>query len=208
MTKEWTYYVGDPCYVIDDDRWDEFCNQLFKEKGAYSGYNIEWPVEPENHGPNGEVYGDGTETVEVWDSPFGDGCWGFTNSASSMKGWIAGNEMGVDAGLLAIVPRECVHKDHMERVEHLGILFDQYPSLETGEHLDGYVHLNGEHPDGYLNCDCGRISDIDQLWDCENCGSMACDWCGGNCDCRKCECGEYYEGGYNQTKCDRCEEEE
>jgi len=200
--KEWTYYVGDPCYVIDDNKWGDFCDQLFKNSRSYQGCIIHWPVEDE------EVYGDGIEEIEVWDSPGGDGCWGFADSASSMKGWIAGNEMGVDAGLLAIVPRECVHKDNMEAAPRLGILFDQYPSLETGRGVDGEVSLNDNHPDGYFNCDCGRISDIDQIWDCENCGSMACGWCGGNCDCCKCECGEYYEGGYNQAKCDRCEEEE
>ena len=209
MKKEWNYYVGDPCYVIDDNQWSEFCNLLWKAESSGSG-DVEWPVEPENHGPNGEVYGDGTETVEVWDSPFGDGCWGFANTVNYMRGWVAGNEMGVDAGLLAIVPRECVHKDNMERIEHLGILFDEYPSLETGENLGGHVHLNGNHPDDYYTCDCGEITTDDQMWWCDNCGDSACGYCGGNCDCRECECGNYYEydGWRDSGKCDDCEEEE
>jgi len=78
---EWTHYTGDPCYVIDDNRWDEFCNQI-PQDGGY----IEWL------GVDGETY-----SVQVWSSPFGDGTWGFSD-------W---GEMPVDAGLLAVVPREC-----------------------------------------------------------------------------------------------------
>ena len=95
----------------------------------------------------------------------------------------------------------------MGDAEHLGILFSIYPELETGEHLGGHVHLNGVHPDGYYECDCGEITDDDQMWWCDNCGISACGSCGGNCNCCECECGEYYDD-YYQSKCDRCEEEE
>ena len=199
---EWDFYVGDPCYVIDDDRWGDFCDLLFKHRN-YDGVSIEWTQRDED----GKLH---TDTVEVWSSPFGDGCWDFDNTVKGMAGWVAGTELGVDAGLIAVVPKEMVHKDHIDDVENLGILFTCYPELETGEHLGGYVHLNGEHPDGYYECDCGEITDDGQMWWCDNCGSSACDSCGGNCYCEKCErCGCWFDGSY-EDKCEDCiyEEEE
>ena len=197
---EWNYYVGDPCYVIDDARWSDFCDLLFKHRN-YDGVSIEWSQVDSD----GELHKD---TVEVWGSPFGDGVWGFDNTVRGMRGWVAGKEMGVDAGLLAIVPRELIGREEMGEAEGLGILFNCYPDLETGESLGGYVHLNGAHPDGYYECDCGEITDDGQMWWCDNCGSSACGSCGGNCDCSECECGAWYDGGYYQTKCDSCLEEE
>ena len=29
----WNFYVGDPCYVIDDARWSDFCDALWAEQG-------------------------------------------------------------------------------------------------------------------------------------------------------------------------------
>ena len=29
---DWDWYVGDPCYVIDNGRWDDFCNLMFDEE--------------------------------------------------------------------------------------------------------------------------------------------------------------------------------
>ena len=117
----WNYYVGDPCYVIDTKRWDEFCDKLF----SHSNYNnnapcdIKWEV-------------DGVEyTIETWDSPGGDGVWRFN------KG-----ECGVDAGLLAIVPRECC-EERVLSTHYGGILFNDLPTLETDKY-NHWVEINGE----------------------------------------------------------------
>ena len=32
------YYIGDPCYVIDDDKWSQVCDQIFKD-GSESRFN-------------------------------------------------------------------------------------------------------------------------------------------------------------------------
>ena len=100
----WDYYVGDPCYVIDDARWGEFCDKLFAHSNYHSnaGCDIEWKV-------------DGVEyIVETWSSPGGDGVWTFSGMG----------ECGVDAGLLAVVPVEACDRANMGDPVGLGIVFD------------------------------------------------------------------------------------
>ena len=41
------YYVGDPCYIIDDDDWSEFCQLTFDKENKRLGENhidsvIQW----------------------------------------------------------------------------------------------------------------------------------------------------------------------
>ena len=185
---EYKYYVGDPCYVIDDNRWDEFCTALWdgEKENKYNGcpdypVHIEWGV-------NGIIY-----NIEVWESPFGDGCWNFSNTVKEMRGWIAGVEMGVDAGLLAIVPygaiynnRTCSDKDNIKVMSNLGILFTDEPILETDDHpinVVGYVRLNDKDENNVRYCyNCGdHIHESDEIW-CENGGCIGCYSCY-ECDC-------------------------
>ena len=194
----WTHYTGDPCYVIDDSRWSEFCDQIPKE-GGY----IDWV------GFDGETY-----SVQVWSSPGGDGTWGFSD-------W---GEMPVDAGLLAVVPRECCVIDREDKrfnkgyrlapmptdyAVQMGILWVGEPDLETQAY--GYwsgapVTLEGRACDGYTSCDhCGDISAEDQMDYCNHCGYLSCYGCG--CDCLECEgCGQMYDSKYEDPCCVKCEE--
>ena len=157
--EDWNYYVGDPCYVVDDNKWDEFCNLLFKNEG-YQGDNpayIEWEVD-------GELY-----EIETWDSPGGDGVWRFS-----------GGECGVDAGLLAMVPRECC----AQSAEGMGILFECRPELETSNQ-DYMVILNGERDASWTECgECGVWVYIDGAeWECSECWKTGCESCWTGCEC-------------------------
>ena len=148
------YYVGDPCYVIDDNRWDEFCNQLFSKDSRGYPVDIKWELD-------GDTY-----DIEVWNSPGGDGVWGFSQSDS------LGNSvsLGVDAGLLAVVPVECCEK--REIGSSCGAWFSHRPDLETddGPFMGGYVLLNGEKDDGWTQCwECGEEQRHDFDY-CDNCG--------------------------------------
>ena len=159
---EYEYYVGDPCYVIDRERWDEFCDALWAEETR----------RPEAKYPFYVPWND--KEVEVWGSPFGDGCWSF-DSIVGERGWVSGTSMPVDAGLLAIVPYECV-ADHLE-AGRLGILFDQAPCLETGENVDGYVQLEGFMDDASGECyNCGEIVRHDSM-EYNNVGTEMCWGC-------------------------------
>lgn len=156
---EYEYYVGDPCYVIDRERWNEFCEALTRQMLSVHG-RYDYPF---------YVPWDGKE-VEVWGSPFGDATWSF-ESIVGERGWVSGCCMPVDAGLLAIVPYECVHDHH--RAEMSGILFDKMPSLETGENLDGFVRLEDFMEDGWRECFCGQAVNKDNI-EYNNVGTEMC----------------------------------
>ena len=179
---EYKYYVGDPCYVIDDNRWDEFCSALVDRDGRRYPYpiDIKWDVD-------GVIY-----NIEVWESPFGDGCWKFSNTVKEMDGWIRGTEMGVDAGLLAIVPygaisnnSTCSDKDCIKEISNLGIVFTEEPILETGERITGHVRLNDCDEDSVMYCyNCGNEIQEHDVIECENYNCIGCDMC------YECECEE------------------
>lgn len=133
-TMVYDHYVGDPCYVIPDDRWSEFCDKLFalETYRKYGGGIIRWEVD-------GETY-----LIDVHNSPFGDGTWSFDMQDDE------GNDivLGVDAGLLAIVPMECVCP---KADFYLGAVFHGEPTLETLEQDGGIVELNGQRNKGTTN---------------------------------------------------------
>ena len=192
------YYVGDPCYIIDDNRWDEFCTALWDgehENAVDVAKSRKIPINQVRHedkypvyielGVDGIIY-----NIEVWNSPFGDGTWKFSNTVKEMRGWIAGVEMGVDAGLLAIVPygaisnnSTCTDKDNVKVISNLGIIFTHEPYLETGEHVTGHVRLNDNDEDNVMYCDnCGEETHDTELMWCEYGNCMGC-W-----TCYECEC--------------------
>ena len=179
---EFEYYVGDPCYVISDERWDEFCNALwaaefelrksinpnFVEEKKYislegCGVEFEWPLIDEW----GDEY---THTIEVWSSPGGDGCWSFQNLAGHyqknmrpMKSSL-NYELGVDAGIIAVVPYVACD----DKTEQMGLYFNDRwgrPTLETQEQ-SFEIKINDCSHDGIMECTyCGTEERLDNLSD-------------------------------------------
>ena len=83
-------WIGDPCYVLQDELWDDVCEQIFKGGHKEVGHVI-------------TVNYNGTEISFIQcGTAYGDGCF---NSNT-------GFEYGVDAGCLAIVPEELIHEDY------------------------------------------------------------------------------------------------
>jgi len=70
------YYLGDPCYVIEGEKWDEFL-------GPY------WDV-----GGHGGIFDFDGLPVCAFQTQWGDGCY----EAST------GARLGVDAGIIGVVP--------------------------------------------------------------------------------------------------------
>ena len=191
---DWDWYVGDPCYVIDNGRWDDFCNLMFDEearirkeirardprrwqyedeKGVthqkYIPINhdvtIDWPILDDD---GEELW---TVEIEIWSAPYGDGCWGFFDSSWNLSWnesiYVKGKEIPVDAGIIAIVPREAIGK---RDDDICGLYFKGYrPTLETTEN-DFEVRVNDTTHDGIGSCwQCGSEERLDQFFDCGSC---------------------------------------
>lgn len=211
MKKDWAYYCGDPCYVIPDEDWDDFCRLFWKTEEDRRS-EIRKYLRAQGKTVPGYISLDGLshfldwkgETIEVMDSPGGDGCWSFSDSVKQMEGWVSGEEMPVDAGLLAVVPRS-VCEERNGRVGP-GILFTISPFLETGHNIDGQVKLNEFYLDGLIKCDeCERYTEKYMFEHCDNCGEGAC--CGLGCNCEKCDECDTWTASYQESCecCDACE---
>lgn len=83
------YYIGDPCYVIEDENWDN----VLKETGCF-GYEPFSGIDENYYHLNGKV---------CWahSTAWGDGTY-FDNK---------GEEYWVDAGLLGVIPAEALEGD-------------------------------------------------------------------------------------------------
>lgn len=101
------WYIGDPCYAINNDKWGEFCDILSKHKNdALEGHGIEFDwnwiqhqrIHHETYFEELEV--EQTSRVYVYNSGLGGD--GQVN--------VHGYKLGVDAGLLSVLPLEVCHR--------------------------------------------------------------------------------------------------
>ena len=83
------YWVGDPCYVYPKKEWSKFCNTI--------------PYD--NHGNFDNFFTTTYNDIPffVTSTAYGDGCYKLTKNGSPVVG-----ELGVDAGLLSIIPEELI----------------------------------------------------------------------------------------------------
>lgn len=112
-----TYYIGDPCYVIADDKWDDFCDYLaIAERLDGSGGVFEF----EGH------------KVFAANTALGDGSYTDNN----------GHEYGVDAGLIGIIPIELCIKTPPDELDVVGrvVTFDVAVVPSCG---DGVFYFGG-----------------------------------------------------------------
>ena len=188
------FYVGDPCYVIDDDRWHDFCEMLWAKQEESDGRNnpygvgLRWPLK------------DGSKVdVQVFDSPGGDGCWNFDNLLDDEGNRV---RLPVDAGVLAIVPIEACERDDMGPLTRLGSVWEKLPELEVWVEGTYAVQLNGVRDNSHIACDeCGRFSNKHEMMD--NCnGYSVCYMCYCCEGCHECGCCA------NSARGCYCEEEE
>jgi len=78
------YYLGDPCYVIEGERWNEFLGEF-------------WVLSP------GIFTFDNFECCAFY-TKWGDGCYRSSE----------GHLLGVDAGMIGIIPMEIITNGHPE----------------------------------------------------------------------------------------------
>ena len=178
-TDDIKWYVGDPCYVIDDERWHIFCDRLFavehhlKETGSDTDgpKNIRWSTKDKHNSWEPKNF----TNVEVRHSPGGDGCWNF-NERDDLGKKIS---LGVDAGLLAIVPVELCESATIG--DDSGAWFVDRPTLRTEGHLyhgKMAVELNSRMDISNMDCpECGYSYHPDEISWCDALMMDVCDSC-------------------------------
>lgn len=125
-------YIGDPCYVIRDSDWQEFCNIFFETR--------------ENTGSSSFWMNFKNQMCYVMETSHGDGTYTLTNPHD-----IATSEIFVDSGLIACVPRSIISNEIQN--QNYNLFF--YDNINT-EHIsseDGILYA-----DDY-RCDTNTGSD-------------------------------------------------
>ena len=150
------WYIGDPCYLVDDDeRWDNFCKLTYAKESL----------------ARAKEYGGGDHVVSVinfegqeivlWEEG-GDGEWTFNGLKTVNKK----NSFSVDGGIFCVIdlrnfrfeddPAEC------------GLMFKHEPELEV---KDGVVYITSheDQPRGKTRYHDNRFHE------CDNCSSLVRD---------------------------------
>lgn len=100
------YYIGDPCYIIKDDLWDEFCNLLFKNKSFSNARNILIEINLQN------------TKILTGSTYYGDGL--YRSDCCNLT-------IPVDAGLIALVELtgEAIDSDKLKLYSQNIVLLDE-----------------------------------------------------------------------------------
>lgn len=160
------WYVGDPCYIIPDDQWQDFCDLTYKHSQRKHGSHIDSVIDW--HG----------QEITIWTNG-GDGTWGF----HGLKSANGATSFGVDAGIFCVINLNDLPAH--EAAINDGILFETEPNLYVE---DGIVYLNRIHDDHHMTCDnyqCGRVIGKDESLSCGNGCCEGCDNCGYGWECEE-----------------------
>lgn len=183
-----TWYVGDPCYIIPENEWVDFCFATFAEENQKKGEHyshidsvIEW------HG----------QTLTIW-SNGGDGTWSF--SKRNLRTENDADSFGVDAGIFCVIDLDKLQGHYKGDPADCGMIFAEEPDLHVE---DGVVFINDEPDDSHEQCyECGEYT-YDYGWVCDFNRCEGCDHCF-ECNCLSCdECDEHLE----DCACEEDEEE-
>ena len=143
------WYVGDPCYIIPDDDWQEFCDLTLtgvggdRHEGGHVDSVIDW------HG----------QEITVW-SNGGDGTWTFPG----LKSANGATSFGVDAGIFCVINLNDLPAH--EAAINDGILFEHEPGLLVE---DGVVYIRTRDETRRF---VGPRYHDDSVHECDNCGSL------------------------------------
>lgn len=164
MLSTGKYFIGDPCYVIDDEKWDSFLEKslyfnLFEDEDAMK-----------NHGnyrsqdEQGGIFEFEEYEYSAFSTAFGDG-----NYNSNGYGFFP-----VDSGSLGAIPIELCHLSEEEIInQSLGSIveFDKpfYCSSDNGTIIFGNVEIYTNERDSDNECQrCGAL--LDFYDNCNECG--------------------------------------
>ena len=126
------FWIGDPCYVVPDDQWTAFCDNMF----AYEkrDENKDLPrcyISRVEHEETGYVF-------HTWSTAYGDGSYHLMINNDTVS------TLCVDAGTLSVIPVGLI--EHWKKQGEIG----NYEDL-------GHV-VKAEHLQGELTCHNGDMS--------------------------------------------------
>lgn len=171
VMKNAHWYVGDPCYIIPDDDWQDFCEATFNEENRAKGDRRE-------RGHVDSIINWHGQEITLW-SNGGDGTWTFSGLESAN----GKTSFGVDAGIFCVINLNDLPAHEADISD--GILFEREPDLYVE---DGIVYLNRIHDDHHMTCEnwrCGRIIDPNEYLSCGNGCCEGCDNCGEGWECEE-----------------------
>lgn len=121
MMPAGTYYVGDLCYVMDNDEWDQFCSITISGMNCLSGeFNM----------PDGRRFA-------TYGTRWGDGEYQDQY----------GNRYGVDAGLIGCIKLDDIKVDKFDILSKLGSVFTFGTDFDTSSTDAGLIKFGHIHID-------------------------------------------------------------
>jgi hypothetical protein len=95
------YYVGEPCYVVPDNLWSQVCDLFIYDKieRKAGDFQTSYPA-PDSR--DGQIIKYKDIPFFVCGTAYGDGCYPVKQNGKTLA------HLGVDAGLLSIIPSELV----------------------------------------------------------------------------------------------------
>lgn len=120
MMPAGVYYVGDLCYVMSDEEWDEFCSLTIKGNNCIDGeFNLR---DGRRFATYGTKFGDGEYRDQF------------------------GNTYSVDAGLIGCIRFEDIKTVKYENFEHLGKIIEYKSDFVTAggrqnDDWDGVIRI-------------------------------------------------------------------
>ena len=162
------WYLGDPCYVVDDEDWHVFVEKAYDDVAQKNGAE---------YGMDSIMYWK-DERLEIW-SNGGDGSWYFDFAGMKTdKKPLNGNEASfcVDTGQFCIMPVKICNVYDIDELKTLGMVFREKPELRVE---DGVVYINDVADNTVSECwECGHEGQhLDTGWSCDNGVCSGCEHC-------------------------------
>lgn len=158
------YWFGDPCYVFPDDEWQQLCKLMFPNHNE-PDFDDKYQIRVVNvNGVHCYLFG----------TAYGDGSYDLKDSGEDIA------ELGVDAGMLSMIPIELVNAKGWGETKWAGHVLKLEPGkkligVDFGDFFFGTLSINtsgkGENE---FYCDvCGNEMTEDEWNDgtgvCSNC---------------------------------------
>ena len=116
------FWIGDPCYVVPDDQWDAFCDNLMKFESRDENKDLpRCYISRVEHEETGYVF-------HTWSTAYGDGSYRLMISNETVE------MLGVDAGTLSVIPVGLI--EHWKSKGEIGE-YESHGHVVAAEHLQG-----------------------------------------------------------------------